>query len=284
MCVQPIEGWLSYERNANGKRPVVFDRGSADADRPIAVPCGKCVECRNRKARDWAVRIMHESQLHDEKWFVTLTYDDRQLPDGGQLCKRDVQLFLKRLRKDGHVLRYFGVGEYGSVTGRPHYHLCLFGVGFPDKRHHTTRKGYQVYTSAYLDRRWQKGICEFGSLSYESAAYVARYLTKGTVVADSDTRVGEFAVMSRKPGIGKDWWNQFRCEVYAADSVVVRGKELRPPVAYDRWQEAVDPDGLRRVKRRRLQAVDGEEERGERWRARKEVGEARVNLFRREPE
>lgn len=300
MCVAPLDGWLSQKRTEKGKRSVVFKLQDGLVDCPVRVPCGECVECRQRQAAEWALRIEHESRCHDASWFVTLTYDRKHLPKFGKLEKKDLQLFLKRIRKDG-PFRYFGVGEYGSVSRRPHYHLALFGRVFPDAQYLCSRSGHPVWRSGYLEEKWGKGLTEFGILRPESAAYVARYLTKGSLehVVESEDVVdrgaakhggqvdpsttGEFAVMSRRPGIGREWYEKYRQEIYRDDSVLRNGKPVKPPRYYDRLEELRNPNRMKEVKRKRLENVNEDEERGVRWEARQTCAKAKVNLFKREP-
>lgn len=141
-----------------------------------------------------------EALKHDGSSFVTLTYADEHLPEGGSLCPRDPQLFLKRLRKAIHPLklRYYLVGEYGDRTFRPHYHLALFGV---------PQEAYQTIADAWSVNGSPLGHVVVGSLTFESAGYVAGYVTK-KMTSEDDPRLGgrhpEFARMSTRPGIGAD--------------------------------------------------------------------------------
>ena len=94
----------------------------------IKIPCGRCVGCRLERSRQWSVRIMHESQLHAENSFITLTYDDAHVPSDYSLRYPDFQKFMKRLRKHtGLPIRYYMCGEYGETFSRPHFHSCIFG-------------------------------------------------------------------------------------------------------------------------------------------------------------
>lgn len=153
--------------------------------------CGQCLPCRLNRRRLWTSRLMLEAQLHESAFFVTLTYADEHLPVGGNLCIRDAQLFLKRLRArvSPEVVRYYLVGEYGDCTERPHYHAVLFGV----------RDVRNILAS------WSLGRVHVGTLTEQSAGYVVSYVIKG-MTRDVDVRlkgrVPEFARMSLKPGIG----------------------------------------------------------------------------------
>lgn len=191
---------------------------------------------------------MHEAQLHKENCFVTLTYADAPV----SLVKRDVQLFLKRLRRffHGERISYFQCGEYGDQFARPHHHALLFGVDFPDKR--ARYQGSELYTSKTLDRLWGLGQCMIGAVTFESAAYVARYCVKkitGDQAAEHyQDRLPEFVTMSTRPAIGQRWYELFGEEVRRHDSVVARGREMRPPRFYDKCQERLDAAAAKRVK------------------------------------
>lgn len=156
----------------------------------IFVPCGKCIECERQRANDFARRCVDEASLYKDCCVVTLTYNSDHLPDGESLCRRDVQLFLKRLRKR-HDVRYFGCGEYGSKKGRPHYHLLIFGWCPDDGVYsYTSDKGVRYYRSKELDAYWSLLNKKTGERSYigytsfskgideKSAFYSSLYLQK----------------------------------------------------------------------------------------------------------
>ena len=106
------------------------------------------------------------------------------MPRHGQLVKRDLQLFFKRLRKITGPFRYVACGEYGELRRRPHFHVALFGVDFAFDRveYGTGIRGDKVYVSMALSKAWGKSSFPLGhtigSLTFESAAYIARYITK----------------------------------------------------------------------------------------------------------
>ena len=222
-CYHP---WTAY-RSFDGSMSFRND-GRGD---PVQLPCGRCIGCRLERSRQWAVRIMCESQMHDVSSFVTLTYDEANLPSDFSVNKRHLQLFFKRLRKAGYVFRYYCCGEYGEDFSRPHYHLCLFGVNFADDRvfYRNTGSG-PLYTSPSLEAIWRLGFCVIGDLTFESAAYVSRYCTKvvnGDMAESHYTRCDsetgeifrlepEFSLMSRHPGIGDAWIRKFHHDVYSS--------------------------------------------------------------------
>jgi hypothetical protein len=228
-CYSPLDGWLSKDRNPSGKRSIVFTKSEALVDRPVKLPCGRCIGCRLEKSRQWAVRMMHEASLYEENCFITLTYE--KMPPNDSLNKKHFQDFMKRLRKayGGRTIRYFHCGEYGENFGRPHYHAILFNLDFNDKKYWSIVNGNKYYTSEKLNKIWGKGYCIIGSVSFDSAAYVARYVTKKITgeaafehYTDFDRETGEitrerdpeYATMSRRPGIGSVWLDKFKTDVY----------------------------------------------------------------------
>lgn len=268
-CYYPIDAWRSKFKNPSGKRPLVFKE--ADAISPFAalqIPCGRCIGCRLEYSRQWAIRCVHEASLYDANCFITLTYAPEHLPEGGTLVKRDFQLFMKKLRKrfPGSKIRFYHCGEYGEREGRPHYHACLFNFDFPDKIFWKNQNGQPLYISPILDSIWGKGFSSIGSVTFESAAYVARYILKKQTgeqsflhYADIDQDTGEvlfvrdkeYTTMSRKPGIGKPWLDKYMTDVFPSDSVVMRGKLMKPPRFYDSHFEVLEPEMMDAVKRLR---------------------------------
>lgn len=183
--------------------------------------------------------------MHEINVFVTLTYDDEHLPADGSLVKRDLQLFLKRLRKEHEPakLRYYACGEYGETTLRPHYHAILFGIDFADKRKHSVgKRGDDLFISETLDKIWGLGHCYIGRVTYKSAGYVARYCLKkvnGQKASDHyQGREPEFALMSLKPGIGATWFDKNNADVFPSDFMVLEGKKVPPSRFYtDRFKD-----------------------------------------------
>ncbi|AXH76471.1 MAG: replication initiator protein [Microviridae sp.] len=219
------------------------------------------------KARQWGLRCLHEKKMHAHNAYVTLTYNDECLPPGGTLVVRDVQLFMKRLRKsrEPEKVRFFCGGEYGDANKRPHYHALLFNCRFPDARLWTQNKrGESLYVSDELAALWGLGHCSIGEVTFDSAVYCAKYALKKVngelsgqhyEVIDGDgvvfDRVPEFAIMSRRPGIGAGYYDKYGAEVRNLDSVVVEGREVRPPRYYDVRSERIEPDKYVFFKRKR---------------------------------
>lgn len=263
-CYSPMKGYRSRERNPTGKRSIVFNIQDGYLDMPVTLPCGQCIGCRLERSRQWAIRCVHEAQLYERNCFITLTYNDENLPSDGSLKKTEFQKFMKRLRKEyGDGIRYFHCGEYGERFQRPHYHACLFNFDFDDRVLFQERDGVRLYVSASLARLWPFGFSTIGDVTFESAAYVARYITKkitGDQAADHyGSRTPEYITMSRRPGIGRPWLERFSADVYPSDHVVLRGKQLRPPKYYDNIFELEDPTTFAKVVRKRLAAVQDSE-------------------------
>lgn len=227
------------------------------------VSCGRCWGCRLEYARQWAVRIVHESKMHESSIFATLTYRDEELTWGDKrptLVPRDLELFWKRLRKANPdaLIRYFGAGEYGDKFNRPHYHACIFGIDFKDKKLCSTKGGNSLYDSDMLTDIWSHGRATFGAVTFESASYVARYCMKKHLGKDKDyyEKEGiepEFVRMSRRPGIGSSWFDEYKGDVFPLDSVVYQGKKSRPPRYYSQKMELEDPWLYATIKAKRIE-------------------------------
>lgn len=247
-CYTPITGYLSRSLTQSGKRGVVFTPSKGFIDRPVNIPCGQCIGCRLEKSRQWAVRCVHEASLHENNAFLTITYNDENIPwqDTEQtLVKRDIQLFMKRLRKEyGEGVRFYACGEYGEQNKRPHYHLILFNINITDKEIHSIRQGTKLYRSKTIEKLWTRGFSTIGEVTFESAAYVARYVTKKITGEQSEEhyngRLPEFALMSRRPGIGKGWLEKFYQDIYVKDELILRnGKKMKPPIYYDKLYDNI---------------------------------------------
>lgn len=201
----------------------------------VEIPCGQCIGCRLDYSNQWASRCLLEMQNYKENCFITLTYDDEHVPESYYctvkdhkehisltLCKRDLQLFWKSLRKafPGKKIRYYACGEYGDHTARPHYHAIVFGLmpddlipasSYNDKFVDTSELGYNYYVSPKLNSIWKRGCVLVTNASWETAAYTARYVMKKLKgmkadFYDHNCIIPEFVTMSRRPGIGADWF------------------------------------------------------------------------------
>lgn len=242
-CYHPITAWQC----ADGQVVFVPNLARNDIVKELLLPCGQCIGCRLERARQWAVRCMHEASCHQQSAFITLTYSEAHRPPGGSLVYRDFQLFMMRLRKSIYPqrVRFYMCGEYGPSLDRPHYHACLFGHNFSDLVYlATTESGARLYRSADLERLWPFGFSSVGAVTFESAGYAARYcvdkITGDLAPAHYGDRVPEFNHMSLKPAIGEPWLRKYWRDVYPHDYLVVNGKKCRPTRYYDRWFDRLD--------------------------------------------
>lgn len=267
-CYHPLEGYRSKTVNPNtGKRSIVFSKHQGYVDQKVQVPCGQCIGCRLERSRQWAIRCVHEAQMHQNNCFITLTYSDENLPPNNSLVLEDFQKFMKRLRKKlGKGIRFFHCGEYGERFKRPHYHACLFGADFADKQVHASRNGHKYYVSETLQQLWPHGFSMIGEVNFETAAYVARYIMKKVTgkkaiyhysEVDLDTgeikneRKKEYTTMSRRPGLGSSWFENYQNDIYSKDYVVIRGKKMKSPKFYDRKYEIVCDSDYNKIKGKR---------------------------------
>lgn len=248
-CFHPING---YVKRSGG---FTTNKGQAYGDLKLSIACGRCTGCRIDKSTAWAVRCVHEAQMHKKNCFITLTYDPANLPHPPSLNTREIQLFMSRLRRHYHPkkIRFFASGEYGHKdnTERPHYHLLLFGHDFDDKV--LCREGQNQangYHSETLDKIWGKGRTETSNLTFNSAGYVARYALKkinGDMAEKYYQRTDEygeiydllpeFALMSRMPGIGYSWLEKYASDIFPCDHVIIDGKKKPVPSYYFRMLE-----------------------------------------------
>lgn len=254
---------------------MVFKIGQAYTDLMLSIPCGRCIGCRIDRSKQWAVRCVHEAQLYDNNSFITLTYNDEHLPEDHSLDVRVFQLFMKRLRnRFGSKIRYYACGEYGEKYGRPHYHACLFNHDFQDKKLWKPGKtpDLNLFRSPELENLWvdtttgeSLGYSSIGEVTFQSAAYVARYIMKkitGPKGGEHYTYTSEdgvvfpllpeFTVMSRRPGIGKNWLEKYATDVFPSDFVIMRdGKKYKTPRYYDTEHEKTYPSDIRKLKLQR---------------------------------
>jgi hypothetical protein len=314
-CVNPLKAYQCLDKS------IVFDEvRKHDIVRSLSLPCGQCIGCRLERSRQWAMRCMHEAQLHEENCFITLTYNDKYLPHDQSLNHKHFQLFLKRLRKSiaPKRIRFYMAGEYGSKFGRPHYHACIFGWSPKDKKVlKKTGSGSIIYQSKELDDCWRiknkrtreyesLGYASVGDVTFESAAYVARYIvSKQTGKIDPnhyhwcDLTTGELQFlkpeynrMSLRPitnqkgdpgGIGAMWYKKYKSDVYPHDYVVVRGKKMKPPKAYDKLYQKDNPYEYDELlyKREKSAKLNPDNHDPKRLDAKRQILESRLSLLKR---
>lgn len=271
---------LEYNERLNSWKEVYDEKisyGNSVLYNKFEIPCGHCIGCRLDKSRDWANRCLLEMQQYPSNFFVTLTYDNDHVPcstgcdpDSGELfttftlVKRDWQLFMKRLRKaydvihPGEKLRFFMCGEYGENTFRPHYHAIIFNLELDDLVWYKFSEGYAYYHSEFMTKQWSDdnnqpiGDLVVAPATWETAAYVARYVTKklnGAAAAKYDILgiIPEFCLMSRRPGIAGDYVEKNMIGLMDFDKISVStpygGRSFPPPLYFKRKFDSFFDDG-----------------------------------------
>lgn len=288
-CYKPIQGW----RRADGA--VTFKlKDAIHSSARAEVSCGRCIGCRLARSASWGARILAELRSWPtDSSFVTFTYDDEHLPDGGTLRPRDMTLFLKRLRKflGSQPLRYFYAGEYGSQTRRPHYHAILFGYMPSDLVVYKQTGFGPIWSSRSLDSIWQLGSVKVAQVMFESAAYVASYTLDKLFGDAADLVYGngwhpEFARMSRRPGLGLGaCFDAFKAEQYLdTDQISIGpGRAIPLPRYFLECLRNFDPVQYERLKlRRKFAGANSPHNTRERLHAREQVALARVSRYHRE--
>jgi hypothetical protein len=214
------------------------------------------------------MRCTFEASMHKNNCFITLTYNDEWVPSDGSLHVDHFQRFMKRLRKhfNGKKIRFYHCGEYGEQFGRPHYHAIIFGLDFNDKYFWSINNGNKLYRSPTLEKLWPYGHSSIGDVTFESAAYVSRYILKkinGDNAEEHYQRIDpdtgevyqvkpEYTTMSRRPGIGKDWFDKYYSDIYPKDYVTIRGKKMKAPKFFDGQYELLYPKEYKELKRKRV--------------------------------
>lgn len=291
-CTRPLHGYKA----PGGK--VSFSPRSGFTDLPsVTVKCGQCLGCRMEKKRAWAIRAVHEAQMHAQTSFLTLTYDDDHLPEDRSIDVRHWQLFAKKLRKKMGPFRFLHCGEYGEKNLRPHYHAIIFGHDFhKDRTVFSRKKGKPLWISQELTDTWENGFSTIGTVTFDSAAYVASYCVKkasGRQSQEIYERVRkdtgevwqvkpEYATMSRRPGLGYSWYQKFKKDVYPEDVVIQKGQVFRPPAYYDTLLEKEDRQLWEKIqaKRKKIVKSDRNYQDPSRLEAKETVLAAKINHYK----
>lgn len=234
--------------------------------------------------------------MHPDNCFITLTYNDQSVPTDYSVKLVDFQDFMKRLRESLQPkrIRFLACGEYGGEKLRPHYHALIFNHSFPDKKLVKIRRGIPVYASTSLSKLWTFGTHEIGTLTYKSAAYTARYSLKkigGDTADDHYTRrspvdgqfyrvASEFLVMSRRPGLGTEWFNKFKADFFPCDFLIVDGRKMKPPAFYLKLLQEDEAQKLKR-ERKVFARKHREDNTSARLRVREAVQEHKTKLLKR---
>jgi hypothetical protein len=297
-CYHPTVAYRSKTGRdpLTGSWPIVFNVNDGYRDLEVSIPCGKCIGCTLDRARQWTVRILCEAQMNKKNCFLTLTYNDENIPImydddypiGYTLNKEHFQKFMKRLRKaiNGEKIRYFHCGEYGDRLGRPHYHAAIFGYDFPDKKAAVVRGEYIGYRSELLTKCWPHGHHEIGQLTAESAAYVARYIIKkvkgGLKEEYYEGRQEEYITQSL--GIGKEWFKKYHGDVFPGDQVRMQKMVVKPPRYFDKKLKEIDEKLERRIKYRRQKNIHEEDNTYERLAVRERCQIKKLDKYKRQYE
>ncbi len=269
-CYHPIKAW----KTPTGDVTFNVHRSYGPS---FQLPCCRCIGCKLAKSKEWAIRCTHEAQMHpvNGNSYATLTYNTDHLPKNNNLNHKDFQVFIRSLRKTTHKkIRYFMCGEYGKATekngfiARPHFHVILFGIDFREdkEKHYINKRGDVIYRSETLEAAWTNGFSEFGTVTFESAAYVARYSLKKLneaerEIIDHETgevtdRKKEYTKMSLKDpgGIGASWYLKYAKDVFPHDYVVNhKGQIMTTPKYYRELLRRENPELAEKLKKIRLE-------------------------------
>ena len=282
-CFHPLKGYIVGVNPVTGKDKIWIRPYDEEHDLPsVDIPCGRCIGCRLEYSRQWANRLLCELQYHDSAYFVTLTYDNDYLPrepvydrftgeylyDSYTLRKKHLQTFMKHLRRhfESDKIRFFACGEYGSQTVRPHYHLILFGLHLDDLvLYKRSPLGDDLYNSPSLQACWSNyigkdscgrerydplGHVVIGKVTWESCAYVARYVTKKMSGELGEWFVSQnmelpFCNMSRKPGLGRAYYDSHPDMMHFEFINIPTengAKKFRPPKYFEKLYEIDEPE------------------------------------------
>lgn len=226
--------------------------------------CGQCLGCRMARSMELGLRLEHESQFHDQSWFITLTYADENLPEANSLKANHMSIFIKALRQDTRQkIRFFGAGEYAPDTLRPHYHLIIFGLDLPDRIYAgTSDAGNVFFRSETISKAWRhRGRIQVDSVSPATMQYVTKYhidkingeqAEKHYSRPVIDELTGEYktvqveqesARMSRNPGMGRKWIEKYYEDIFRHGFIGRAGGARTPiPTYYERWCEKQHPE------------------------------------------
>lgn len=249
-CINPLSASLKPDGTIN------FDKKQYDQKTDtLKFPCRKCLPCRLNNGREKAIRAFHETQMHEDNIFLTLTYSDENLKSP-RLIYEDFQKFMKDLRNHIYYsdptkkINRMVTGEYGDKNKRPHWHAIIFNWSPPDKTYHTTTdRGDYVYTSELIDSLWKKNDPKncpslFGDVTMDSASYVARYAAKKLVHGkDDEHNYNPIHKTPNKRGMGKSWIEKYHEHTFQNGFVVLPNGELsKIPRYYVEWCKNHKPD------------------------------------------
>lgn len=292
-CYEPIRAWtIEGAYKENGKQFLTFQEPIKETKglKEMAIPCGRCIGCRLDYSREWMARITKEASLYPNNAFLTLTYNNENLPikdvvnketgelvTGNPLIKEHIQQFIKKLRRqykyhhNHEGIRFYACGEYGGRTQRPHYHIAIFNCdvtvwGDLELLRNNT-SGNPLWTSPKIEKIWGKGFITIGDLTPESAGYIARYMLKKQKgnerwYYEANGLIPEYTTMSNKPGISRLWYEQHCDEYWLYDRIVIPKKNSKPlkiktPAYYDKLLEQEKGiEAVREIKEARMKRAE----------------------------
>lgn len=259
MCTRELTAY----QNPDGGRPLFGYEGYKRGLPIIKLPCGKCPECQKDYYTQWATRGSRELERWPISLFITLTYNDEHLPADRSLNKKDVQDFIKRVKKHANSskenpIRQIYCGEYGTKTLRPHYHVILFNLDFEDAYHwRNGDKGEKIFRSPTLEKLWPFGSSEFGIAQPGAIAYLFKYVLKKKtrkekekpleLVIDGEIHevAHEFIEASRNPGIGA---HMRESQSIKKGYLSVQGVKTKLPKYYMNFLQIHDPKTFEKLK------------------------------------
>lgn len=243
-CIRPLKAGFTSSGD------ITFSTRNADQSQVgFQLECRKCLPCRLNIAREKAVRCYHQAQMHEDNIFLTLTYNDEHL-SSPKLVYQDWQNFAKKLRQEisyetSERISYMVTGEYGDKNKRPHWHAIIFNFSPKDKEYkYRTELGEVVYGSERIARIWGKGLCEFGSVTLESAGYVARYASKKLIHGrDGTHEYDPIHKTSSRRAIGRTWIENHYQHTFGNGFIVLpNGQKSKIPRYYVDWAKKFQPD------------------------------------------
>jgi hypothetical protein len=249
-CIRPLKA--SFDRAGD---ITYSSKKSIPGLVPLEFECRKCLPCRLNIAREKAIRATHEAKMHEDSLFLTLTYDEEHLTSD-KLVYEDFQKFMKSLREretrglskeaaKKKYISYMVTGEYGDKNKRPHWHALIFNY-WPDDAQldRTTDLDHKVWRSATIDALWKRGRTEFGTVTLDSANYVARYAAKKLVHGnDQEHDYHPIHKTSSQHAIGKRWIERYYKHTFQNGFVVLpNGQISKIPRYYVDWCKKEQPE------------------------------------------
>ena len=276
-CSKPLSGYRCSNNGWSGKPQTDYDKITQITN--MQIPCGQCYSCRMQRSGIWTTRLVHENTMHKQSCFITLTYSPENMPLDYSLDLSHFQQFLKRLREriayyqkkynlPSKLIKFYHCGEYGSENKRPHYHALIFGFDFNDKTLHSQTRGIPLYRSPLLEDLWDFGFSTTGEVTPQSAGYCARYIMKKQLGRNAEAYYTTYSDLhgrdiqlkpeytSMSNGIGKQWYEKYKSEVFPADNVLVNGKLAVVPPYYSKIFQREDPEGYEKMKTARLEKME----------------------------